>query len=54
MDAFLCDGLDVLFRIGLALFKLRQEQILALTDQHQLIVILKEPLEASADVIMKV
>eukprot|EP01127_Copromyxa_protea_P015129 TRINITY_DN4306_c0_g1_i1.p1 TRINITY_DN4306_c0_g1~~TRINITY_DN4306_c0_g1_i1.p1 ORF type:complete len:558 (+),score=109.60 TRINITY_DN4306_c0_g1_i1:1827-3500(+) len=54
MDSFLCEGLDVLFRVGLALFKLRQEQILELSDQHQLIVMLKEPIDVPADIIMKI
>jgi hypothetical protein len=32
MDCFLCEGLDILFRVGLALFKLRQEQVAEQVD----------------------
>lgn len=46
MDCFLCEGLTVLFRIGLAIFKVKEERILATTDQHSLIVLLKSPIVA--------
>jgi len=41
LDAFFSEGLNVLFRIGLAIFKLNQEIILKIEDSYSILVMLK-------------
>jgi hypothetical protein len=45
MDCFLCEGRNVLFLIGLAIFKLKKEEILKESESHSLIVLLKRPMD---------
>jgi len=41
LDAFFCEGVDILFRVGLAIFKVNQELILKIEDSYSILVTLK-------------
>lgn len=45
MDCFLCEGRNVLFLIGLAIFKIKTQEILRESESHSLIVLLKHPMD---------
>lgn len=44
LDAFFCEGLDVLFRVGLAILRLQREELLAIDETYAIMVLLKRGL----------
>eukprot|EP01125_Pyxidicula_operculata_P017450 TRINITY_DN610_c2_g1_i2.p1 TRINITY_DN610_c2_g1~~TRINITY_DN610_c2_g1_i2.p1 ORF type:complete len:935 (-),score=136.50 TRINITY_DN610_c2_g1_i2:2458-5220(-) len=52
LDAFFCEGYDVLFRVGLAIVKLKEDDIMRLDDTYSIMVLLKRETN-SADEILK-
>jgi len=49
LDVFFCEGIDVLFRVGLAILKLKEKDILAQTDNYSIMVMLKRGLDVGEE-----
>lgn len=51
LDLFFFEGIDVLFRIGLAIFSLKQEEIFSLREGYAVMIMLKRSLELDSKVV---
>jgi len=50
LDIFFCEGIDTLFRVALAILKMKQAEILALQDNYAIMVMLKRGLSVGPEI----